>query len=182
MGVSLPRTPAARYAYQLAIKTAESLGDSQAVTDLKKSGPPPYANSSKSEQLFYKWRHACEGVETDRFLGGRLGLTLTAPGNSIRDFNDWLDGQVLSARELTKQQTELEPKRLAGTFTVPVFVLQGAHDCTSPTELATRYIDSIQAPHKEFVVIPGAGQFAVFMQSNEFLKQLVARVHPLVKG
>jgi len=64
----------------------------------------------------------------------------------------------------------LDPKRLAGDFAVPVFVFQGEHDCSSPTELARNYVDSINAPRKEFVAIPGAGHFAVFIESDAFLK------------
>ena len=62
---------------------------------------------------------------------------------------------------------------------MPVFVFQGEHDCSSPTVLAERYVESISAPRKAFVAIPGAGHFAVFMKSDEFLEELVARVRPL---
>jgi pimeloyl-ACP methyl ester carboxylesterase len=63
-------------------------------------------------------------------------------------------------------------------FAVPIFFFEGTEDFTTPTGLARQYLQAIQAPHKEFVPIPG-GHFAVFMNSDEFLKQLVAHIAPL---
>jgi pimeloyl-ACP methyl ester carboxylesterase len=165
-------------AYKLALQTAGVAGEPSDVASLKAIGIPPYADG-KAWQLFGKWRRKCEGAETDKFLGGLMGFAFQSPGYSIRDINDWLDGQVLGGEKLIGQGAKLSPKRLAGEFELPVFVFQGEHDCSSPTELARNYVDSINAPKKEFVAIPGAGHFAVFMKSNEFLMELVARVRPL---
>ena len=55
----------------------------------------------------------------------------------------------------------------------------GCSDFTTPTELARRYLDSIKAPRKVFVAITGGGHFAVFMKSDQFLKELATRVRPL---
>ena len=43
-------------------------------------------------------------------------------------------------------------------------------------------MDAIRAPRKAFVSIEGGGHFAVFMKSDAFLNELVARELPLVKG
>jgi pimeloyl-ACP methyl ester carboxylesterase len=165
-------------AYGLALQTADASGDSAAVAELKAIGPPPYKDG-KGWRTLYKWRRACEGANTERFLAGLMGIALVAPGSATRDINDWLDGQVLSEQQLFDQGMQLDPKRLAGDFAVPVFVLQGEHDCSTPTELASRYVETIRAPKKQFAAIPGAGHFAVFMKPDEFLKELVARVRPL---
>src|SRR5580704_15816228 len=57
----------------------------------------------------------------------------------------------------------------------------GPLDLTTPTALAKQYLDAIKAPHKEFVQIDG-GHFAVFMNSDQFLRELVAHVLPLASG
>jgi len=56
--------------------------------------------------------------------------------------------------------------------------LQGTEDFTTPTALARQYLGAIKAPRKEFVPIDG-GHFAVFMNSDQFLRELVAHVLPL---
>jgi hypothetical protein len=62
-----------------------------------------------------------------------------------------------------------------------VFFFEGTEDFTTPTELAQKYLEAIQVPRKEFVAISG-GHFAVFMNSDQFLGDLVAHVLPLAGG
>lgn len=108
-----------------------------------------------------------------------LGLALVAPGYSRRDFNDWTQGQIVSEERLIPEEAALDPKTLTGRFKLPVFVIQGSEDFTTPTSLARSFVNSIRAPRKEFVTIKGGGHFAVFMKSEVFLKELAARVLPL---
>jgi pimeloyl-ACP methyl ester carboxylesterase len=105
-----------------------------------------------------------------------------APGSSVQDINDSIDGQILSGNRLVPQTASLTQKELGVRFSVPIFFFQGAADFTTPTALAQQYLASIQAPHKEFVSIQGCGHFAVFMCSDQFLKELVMRVSPLAGG
>jgi pimeloyl-ACP methyl ester carboxylesterase len=59
-------------------------------------------------------------------------------------------------------------------------VIQGAEDYTAPTSLARTYVDSLRAPRKAFATIEGAGHFAVFTKQDDFLRELRARVLPLI--
>ena len=115
------------------------------------------------------------------FLASALGFALTAPGYSLDDMNDWFEGQILSGEQLVPQTSTLDPKLLGGEFALPVFVIQGAEDFTTPTSLAKVYLNSLHAPRKAFATISGAGHFAVFMKQDVFLKELTARVLPLIR-
>ncbi len=168
-----------RAAYALALKSAEGAHDEQAVTDLKAAGPPPYVDGSAAQGLLAHWRDACEGQDSERFRDARLGFALAAPGYTVRDLDDWLDGQALSAQLLARQQREFAPRRLQGTFAVPIFVIQGAGDCTAPAPLAMRWMQDIQAPRKQWVTLDDAGHFAVFVRSEAFLHELSAALAPL---
>ncbi len=168
-----------RAAYQAVLATAQAAGDSQALASLKAIGPPPYGQGTSASQLYDRWLRACEGSSADAFLSGRIGLALTAPGYTLQDVDEWIDGRTLSAQDLDKEEHELAPRRLAGTFAVPVFVFQGAHDCSSPASLAMQYVNTLEAPMKAFVTIPNAGHYAVFTHSDEFLRLLLERVRPL---
>ncbi len=108
-----------------------------------------------------------------------FGLALGAPESTLRDVNDWIDGQGVSAGRLVPQTNALEPDSLSGTISVPVVVIQGAEDFTTPTSLAREFVKSVRAPRKAFVAIPGGGHFAVFMKSDLFLHELLRRVRPL---
>jgi len=168
--------PAKSYAvaYDELLAAAERRGEQRAVRELKDVGPPPWRDG-KGYGVQRKWANLFEGA--DRFLASTLGLAFTAPGYAPRDINDWLDGQRLSAEHLVPQTRAIDAAALGGQFSVPVFVIQGAEDYTTPTSLARTFVSSIRAPRKAFVAIEGGGHFAVFTKSDVFLKELVARVY-----
>jgi len=161
-------------AYDALLKKAQIAGNQKALDELKSIGPPPYA-SGRGYQVQRKWANRFEGA--DRFLYGSLGLALVAPGYSARDLNDVIEGESLSGDRLVPQTQSETMKELGLKFAIPIFFFEGTEDFTTPTELARKYLEEIQASRKEFVTIPG-GHFAVFMNSDEFLKQLVAHVVP----
>jgi pimeloyl-ACP methyl ester carboxylesterase len=163
-------------AYDALVAKARSLGNPQALDELTRIGRPPYA-SGRGYAVQRKWANAFEGA--DQFLYGAIGLALVAPGNSVRDINDWFDGQQLSGERLVAQTAALGPKDLGLDFAIPIFVFQGAEDFTTPTALSRRYLASVKARRKAFVSIEGGGHFAVFMKSDRFLKELTRRVRPL---
>jgi pimeloyl-ACP methyl ester carboxylesterase len=162
-------------AYDALLKKARSLGNQQALDELKSVGPPPYA-SSRGYQVQRKWSNLFEGAY--RFLYGTLGLTLVAPGYSVEDLNDSFQGQILSGDRLVPQTRSETMKDLGLKFAIPIFFFEGTEDFTTPTKLARQYLQAINAPRKEFVPISG-GHFAVFMNSDQFLRELVAHVAPL---
>jgi pimeloyl-ACP methyl ester carboxylesterase len=127
-----------------------------------------------------KWSNVFEGA--DAFIASMLGLALAAPGYTLKDVNDWIDGQGISAQYLVPQTSALDAKALGGDFAVPVFIIHGADDFTTPTSLARDWLNAIRAPRKAFVAIEGGGHFSVFMKSDVFLKELVARVRARATG
>ena len=165
-------------AYAALVERASRDGDSRALQELKEVGPPPYKDG-KGFAIQRKWANLFEGA--DMFLASALGFALTAPGYTLADINDWFDGQSASAERLVPETSTLDPKRLGGEFALPVFVIQGANDYTTPSSLAKTYLNSLHAPRKAFATIDGAGHFAVFTKQDEFLSELKARVLPLTR-
>jgi len=178
VGTGQVADPAASYAvaYRALLKKAEMLQDERAVRELREVGPPPYPDG-RGYRVQRKWSNLFEGA--DACLFSMVGFALAAPGYTLRDVNDWFDGQNVSGERLVPQTNALDARTLAGDFAVPVFVIQGAEDFTTPTSLARAFIESIRAPAKAFIPIEGGGHFAVFMKPAAFLDQLVSRVRPL---
>jgi pimeloyl-ACP methyl ester carboxylesterase len=164
-------------AYTALLQRASRQVNLQAVQELKQIGPPPYKDG-KGFGVLHKWAMLSE--RADVFLASALGFALTAPGYSVGDINDWFDGQSVSGEHLAPFFDELDRKLLGGELNVPVFVIQGAEDYTTPVSLAKTYLDSLRAPHKAFATIEGAGHFAVFTNQAEFLKDLRAQVLPFL--
>jgi len=72
-----------------------------------------------------------------------LGRALAAPESTLGDVNDWLEGQSVSAERLVHRTSALDPATLRGRFALPLFVIQGAEDFTTPTTLAEAFVDEI---------------------------------------
>jgi pimeloyl-ACP methyl ester carboxylesterase len=106
------------------------------------------------------------------------GLALQAPGCSVQDLDDLLAGELFSGNILFSKTRTATMKDLGLKFAIPVYFFEGTENFTTPTQLAREYLQAIQAPQKEFVPIRG-GHFAVFINADEFLKQLVVHVASL---
>jgi pimeloyl-ACP methyl ester carboxylesterase len=163
-------------AYEELLKKSEALADQRAIRELKEVGPPPYSDG-RGYAVQRQWSNLFQGA--DVFIASMIGLALAAAGYTLKDVNDWIDGQGLSAQALVPQTNALDAKALSGDFAIPVFVIQGSEDFTTPTSLARDFVKSIRAPQKAFITIEGSGHFAVFMKSDQFSKELVSRVRPL---
>jgi pimeloyl-ACP methyl ester carboxylesterase len=165
-------------AYDATLKAAQAIGDPRAIRELKDVGRPPWTDGH-GYAVQRKWSNMFE--HADVFLPSTVAFALSVPGYSVQDVNDWLEGQVLSGERLIPQEHAIDANTFGGEFHLPVFVIQGADDYTTPTSLAQRFVRSIRAPQKAFVQIAGGGHFAVFMKSDEFLTALVKLVYPLSK-
>ena len=165
-------------AYDALVKHAEAVGNQDALEELRHAGPPPYADGT-GYRVQWKWANRFE--RADEWLNGTIGLLLVSPGYSVEDFSNTEAGESLSAEQLVPQTSSLKPKDIGLEFALPVFVIQGNADFTTPTSLAQEYVATLKAPRKEFVTIDG-GHFSVFMNSDQFLKELVARVRPIASG
>jgi len=164
-------------AYGALLKKAESVHNEESIAELKAVGPPPYKDG-KGYQVQRKWSNRFEHADT--FLAGTMSLSFTAPGYTAADVVSDFDGQIFSGDVLVPQARSQTMQDLGLKFAVPMFFLEGTEDFTTPTALAREYMQALHAPVKEFVPISG-GHFAVFMNSDEFLRQLVGRVRPLAE-
>jgi pimeloyl-ACP methyl ester carboxylesterase len=165
-------------AHAALLEKASREGNVRALQELKEVGPPPYKDG-KGYAVQRKWSNLFEGA--DAFLMSTVGFALAAPGYSVGDINDWFEGQSVTAGQLVSKTSALDPKLLGGEFAVPMFIIQGAEDFTTPTSLAKAYLNSLRAPRKAFATIDGAGHFAVFIKQDAFLKELKARVLSLIR-
>jgi hypothetical protein len=80
-----------------------------------------------------------------------LGLALVAPGNTVQDINDSVQGQELSGERLVPQTTSMGPKEHGLEFSIRMSIFQGVEDFTTPTTLARHYEGFIKAQQKAFV-------------------------------
>ncbi len=177
--VSEPEGEALVYAQVL--NKARARGDTKAISELEKIGPPPY-NSQTKLAVQRKWGRAYEpGAQSNLSLACTVLFESSA---SLQDVRDYVAGVIDSqnhffGEDMSGPFASVDLRTLGTDFAIPMFVFQGAEDDFTPTRLAKAYVDSITASQKQFIAIPDAGHTALNTRSDEFLRLLDQWVRPL---
>jgi pimeloyl-ACP methyl ester carboxylesterase len=161
--------------YDYVLEKAQKANDAKSAKDLANIGPPPFDTMDKIGLFFQTLgKYECPSDQNlPRYALVEPDLSLWDIYNSVRGFT-----QVPTLRVYNEMLSANLPS-FATDFHIPIFFLQGNLDERAQPPLAKEYFDQINAPHKEFVLLDGAGHFAVWTMSNRFLRELVARVRPL---
>jgi proline iminopeptidase len=164
--------------YDLLLKKVRAAGDAKAEAKLIAIGPPPYAGLpelARERQVL-----TAHPPQTERGLIPRLlGVALLAPDTRLKDIYDWISAQKFSIDRLYEEMMAYSDRDAARPIPVPVVIIQGDEDIQTPTALARAYFDRLQAPRKEFVLIPGGGHTAVIAMPEAFHAALKQHVRPL---
>ncbi|OIK11796.1 proline iminopeptidase [Bacillus sp. MUM 116] len=166
--------------YALTVNALCGAGNTRGVQLLEKMGSNQSQWSRKDfdkrNRLLVKTIKDVPNMITDLILPSML----SSPEHKIRDLMDIFKGMSYSLDHLFDELINFDFKKYGMQFELPVFIFHGDNDIITPTELASTYYDEIEAPHKEFVLIKNAGHLACFARPNQFLEELIKRVHPLV--
>jgi pimeloyl-ACP methyl ester carboxylesterase len=170
---NMPKSLQMSYAYVL--EKARAAGDAGVVKKLDSIGPPPFNTMAKIIVFFQALgKYECE---SDRNLPGGA---LFAPNLTLWDiYNEFRGFALVPKFDVYNEMMSANLSSLGPDFQIPIFIFQGSLDERAQPSLAKEYFDSLNAPHKEFVVFEGAGHFAVWTMADRFLQELVARVRPL---
>lgn len=155
--------------------------DDRAIAELESVGPPPYA----SEADLLVQRRLSERYDTpaERNLVETLRpVVLRAPNFTLRDIWSLLQGQQFAADALYQETLDFDANKLGVDFQVPFFILNGDHDLVTPNELARSYFDTVIAPTKAFVTLPGGGHSAMLTMPDRFLAALDEHARPQCDG
>jgi pimeloyl-ACP methyl ester carboxylesterase len=164
--------------YAATMQKAKAAGDHDSVARLEAIGAPPY----KSQQDLLVQRAVSERYDTDAERDLETTLTpvvVFAPDFSLHDIYSMTEGAKFAGSAMYQQTLSFDARALGTKFSMPFFIFNGDKDLVTPTDLAMRYFDSVDAPQKAFVVLEGGGHSAMLTMSDVFLNELVARVRPL---
>jgi pimeloyl-ACP methyl ester carboxylesterase len=164
------------YNYRRQLEQAARLENEEALRALRAIGPPPFSSRSALVTL-REW--------ADRLAEGNGDSIQPRPSPRPTDFTAadvpmLMKGAEFSRNQLYEELKGIDLPALGLTFEVPIFFFEGTHDQQTPIELAEQYFDSIVAPHKEFVRFEGCHHFVVMNRPDDFLRELVLRVLPLL--
>jgi pimeloyl-ACP methyl ester carboxylesterase len=160
---------------------ARARRDADAIRELEAIGQPPFDALWKLG-IRTKWALAYEPGAPSRL--GILSTLLVAPRYSLWDCLSWIRGTESSqshffGETMSGPVMELDLAAFGTTFEIPLFVFQGANDNITPVQPVVTYVESLNAPQKQLVLIPDAGHMALTTRGDEFFKLLVQWVRPL---
>lgn len=163
--------------YQIILDKVRTLGDSKRVKALERIGPPPYAKPRD-------WGTKQFAAEAADPIYGRISkqmrdMELASPNLTLGDNIDLVRGALFCINNLYAQWHAFEASALGTRYQTPIFIIEGPTDVMTPPELARAWIESIEAPQKAMVELPGASHLAFATAAEAYLAELVGRVRPI---
>ena len=150
----------------------------KAIKLLEQIGKPPYTRLRDwgTKQQVAEIADPAYGLVAKRMLS----LLLFSPEYSLKDVFDFVGGQQFSGSTLYEEWMQFDARRLGSSFDTPIFIIQGNADVMTPTALVTDWLETVDAPHKEFVSIEGGGHLVMATAADAYLDALLKHVRPAV--
>jgi pimeloyl-ACP methyl ester carboxylesterase len=176
----MPKSIAMAYAHVLEqARAADDKGTLQLLTQI---GQPPFDSKERIGGFFSsmdKYPTASDRAAM-KTIGGKL--TAPKPDYSLRDEFDRFRGfMVVPTLQVYSEMLGTRLKSLGPDFQIPIFFIQGSEDNLTQPSLAEDFLKTINAPHKEMVLLKGGGHFAFLSMADKFLEELIIRVRPWAK-
>jgi pimeloyl-ACP methyl ester carboxylesterase len=172
--VDMRRNEEINFARQMA--QAMATRNEAAMTELREIGPPPYAERTKIGIL----RQWADELATGTGDNVKPRPSPLPAGFGPDDFAIMMRGFHFSGEQLFDELRAADLTALGTEFSVPMFFFEGTHDQQTPIELAEEYFTRIVAPHKEFIRFEGCHHFVAMNRPDDFLRELVSRVLPIL--
>ncbi|WP_058835585.1 alpha/beta fold hydrolase [Luteimonas abyssi] len=162
---------------------AREAGDTEAVAAIEALQPYPDGDRFSIEQAD-GWRRFSQRYGALAAYRENANFYLRAPRLSpeydAADRKAWADGSLLSVTTLWPRLRDVSFDDL-DRLDVPVLMFMGRHDYTTPSPLAARWLEAVDAPHKRAVWFEHSAHLAPIEEPGRFLAALLQEVLPLTR-
>jgi pimeloyl-ACP methyl ester carboxylesterase len=144
--------------YNRVLAMARAASDQTSIDTLTEIGPPPWSairNWPRFRRVYATYQRASTTAPPVTYVlnPAYASEQEQAQYAAAEDFSfEHLWGMTLAG-----PLTQVDLPALGTDFSVPIYVIQGENDLWTVPELARGYVDSISAPEKQFILVPGAG-------------------------
>jgi proline iminopeptidase len=166
-----------RIYYDDTLAWARANDDSDLISELESNGPPPYGDmldyetALSYEHEVYPYDHTGnsegEGGFSENFLVEEYALI-----DQIHLLGAFMD----TFSVVYPQLQDIDFRRTATDFAVPMYFVQGAHEAGGRAEVFDDWYPMIDAPDKDLVVFDTSGHRPLFEQPDEFVDYMVDTV------
>jgi len=164
------------WVYQHLLERATAAGDAKGLADLREAGPPPW--KPEAGQKAYRASAPYRGPEISLAEGAKAAFT--APHWTVSDVQALARGRsAYKATQLERDLAAFDPDTFGRSLAVPVIVIDGADDLTTPAPLAAAWARRLKAPKTAFAVIADAGHQALITHNAAFSEALKEKLSAL---
>jgi pimeloyl-ACP methyl ester carboxylesterase len=148
-----------RGSYDATLALARAAGDADSIAKLEGIGPPPWTNP-RNPGIIRRVMRKYEALSTEP---APKAWWAPAPEYATSRYEaDYTAGEDYSWLQFVGMKGDgigarIDLYKLGPAFAVPIYMVQGEQDLLTMPAPSKRYFDFIQAPHKEFVLVPRAG-------------------------
>ena len=166
-----------RIFYEDTLAWAETTGNEALVDQLKAAGPPPYEamfpyeTALSHEQDVYPYDHTGNSEGS-----GQMSENLLVSEYALIDQVHILGAFMDTFAALYPQLQDVDFRRTATEFEVPMFFVQGAHEADGRAQPFADWYPMIEAPIKDTVVFDTSGHRPLWEQPDEFVDYMVGTV------
>jgi proline iminopeptidase len=163
--------------YDDTLEWAEATGKTGLVEELRGIGPPPYERmldyetALSSEHEVYPYDHSQNSE-------GEAGFSenFVVPEYTLLEQVHLLGAFMDTFAALYPQLQDIDFRRTATEFDVPMFFVQGAHEAAGRAEPFADWYPMVEAPLKDLVVLETSGHRPLFEQPDAFVDYMVDTV------
>ncbi|HEX5746113.1 MAG TPA: alpha/beta hydrolase [Archangium sp.] len=164
-------------AYELAMR----YGDYRALARLARIGPPPYTGRDMAQRYLTLYSLAGRHAGRRGLMPELFSSVLTAPEYSLRDKVRFFLGMRETFPRVYPQLAGLDLEAQVPRLEVPVWFLLGREDHVTPSELAVRYFDKLEAPRKTLLWFEHSGHSPPFEEPGRFNDILTRQVRTVAE-
>jgi pimeloyl-ACP methyl ester carboxylesterase len=155
-------------------KQAELIGDTKAAQTLSSLTFPEVGASADawitfvmSQRRYVEEYGGGSMHETVSFVK-MVGMVLDAPEYTLTDKRDFMKGSQFSLRAMWPELIATDLAEAVPALEIPVVIMHGQHDMTTPYPLALRYFEGLIAPEKHFYTFENSAHGVIFEEPERF--------------
>jgi pimeloyl-ACP methyl ester carboxylesterase len=97
-----------------------------------------------------------------------VGMVLDAPEYTLKDKLDFMKGSQFSLRAMWPELIATDLAKAVPSVEVPIVIIHGLHDMTTPYSLARSYYEELSAPEKYFYTFENSAHGVIFEEPERF--------------
>ena len=170
-----------RISYDYALSEAKRLGNRAAQTELEALAPYPGDRPLTRERIIgaRKWAQYYGGLSAYRNASRYyFDAPLLSPDYDDAAVDAIDKGSLLTLGRILPEFLAVDFRKV-GKMALPVVMLLGRHDYTTPTEPTERWLAQLQAPSKRGIWFENSAHLIPFEEPGKLLVSLVQYVRPL---